>query len=314
MPEQASDYTQRFLSIDDNPYTPHANWYKGNLHVHTTNSDGEYSPQATVDIYAQAGYDFLAISDHDKLTEVDSLDGRGMLLLPAVEFGAGRAELGQSYHLLAIGLAGPPSPIEATDTQQAIDQVRAQAELLFIAHPYWSSLSARDLLEVTGYDGIEVYNTTCERGIGRGHSEPHWDDLLARGRCPWGIAVDDAHFHYWDALGGWIMVAAPYLDRTSVLAAIKKGHFYASSGPEIHSVSIADNTIHVECSAAVSVSLVVARPGRGWTTDRLRQSPDDQPSITQADLPLSAAGDAPFRIEVRDHAGNRAWTNAFRLS
>ena len=38
--------------------------YKGNLHTHTTVSDGRYSPQETVERYKKNGYAFLGITDH----------------------------------------------------------------------------------------------------------------------------------------------------------------------------------------------------------------------------------------------------------
>ncbi len=300
------------LCADSNPFAEQGNWYKGNLHVHTTVSDGEHSPQATVDLYAQAGYDFLAISDHERLTDPEELDGRGMALLPAVEFGGGRASLGQVYHLLAVGMRGPAQPLDAGSSQEAVDQARAQAELVFIAHPYWCSLTPDDLTAVEGYDGIEVYNATCERGIGRGHSEPHWDCALNRGWLLTGIAVDDAHFHYWDALGGWIHVKAPHLDRRVLLDAIKRGWFYASSGPEIKNIAFDGDLVRVQCSPAASVALVVPSPGRGWTTDRLRDG-GERPLMTEAELPLAAAREGIFRIEVADERGRRAWSNPYRL-
>ena len=38
---------------------------KGNLHAHTTFSDGVRSPQALIAEYESRGYDFLAITDHE---------------------------------------------------------------------------------------------------------------------------------------------------------------------------------------------------------------------------------------------------------
>ena len=38
---------------------------RGNLHAHTTFSDGVRSPAALVAEYESRGYDFLAITDHD---------------------------------------------------------------------------------------------------------------------------------------------------------------------------------------------------------------------------------------------------------
>ena len=39
-------------------------WVKGNLHCHTTNSDGRVAPQERLDQYVAQGYDFLCLSDH----------------------------------------------------------------------------------------------------------------------------------------------------------------------------------------------------------------------------------------------------------
>ena len=51
-----------------NPYLSNGfTWLRGNLHAHTTLSDGQLPPEAVIAAYEQAGYDFLAISDHDKL-------------------------------------------------------------------------------------------------------------------------------------------------------------------------------------------------------------------------------------------------------
>jgi hypothetical protein len=40
---------------------------KGQLHIHTTFSDGKLTPQDAADIYAGLGFDFIAITDHDHL-------------------------------------------------------------------------------------------------------------------------------------------------------------------------------------------------------------------------------------------------------
>ena len=57
---------------------------KGNLHTHTTFSDGKYTVPEVVDIYQRNGYDFIAITDHRKYYHgpeiVDS-----MLVLSAIE-------------------------------------------------------------------------------------------------------------------------------------------------------------------------------------------------------------------------------------
>ncbi len=39
-------------------------WYKGNLHTHSTNSDGRLSPEEVIRLYREEDYDFLALTDH----------------------------------------------------------------------------------------------------------------------------------------------------------------------------------------------------------------------------------------------------------
>ena len=46
-------------------FPEHTNWYKGNLHSHTTNSDGAWTPDEAVEHYKANGYAFLCLSDHN---------------------------------------------------------------------------------------------------------------------------------------------------------------------------------------------------------------------------------------------------------
>ena len=56
-------------------------WLRGNLHMHTSRSDGRLSYEAALALYERAGYDFIAVTDHWILSEAGSTPG-GMMLLP----------------------------------------------------------------------------------------------------------------------------------------------------------------------------------------------------------------------------------------
>ena len=56
------------------------NWYKGNLHMHTTLSDGKIIPEEACDIYWEKGYDFIAMTDHRKPSGAGVY--KSMLLIP----------------------------------------------------------------------------------------------------------------------------------------------------------------------------------------------------------------------------------------
>lgn len=46
---------------------------KGTLHIHTNRSDGAFSVEEVVKMHIKAGYDFIAISDHDIVLKPDEL-------------------------------------------------------------------------------------------------------------------------------------------------------------------------------------------------------------------------------------------------
>lgn len=292
--------------MSHNPFDSPGIWYKGNLHTHSDNSDGELSPQKVVDWYKSHGYDFLVISDHNKLTDVSKFSDPKLLLIGGTEFGVDRTELGESYHLLALNLIKAFELPEGIGVQKAIDLIRSQGGEIVVAHPYWSSLTINELLPLQGYIGLEVFNTTCLTGIGKGLSGVHWDDLLARGRQVWGFAVDDAHFHRPDAGQGWIMVKAPQLTRHDIISAIKEGCFYSSCGPEIMDIQLSDNSVSVKCSEAAVVNFI-CNLSRGKSFQA-----EGSNLLTEAEFKLSGK-ESYVRVECIDKMGRFAWSNPFFL-
>lgn len=65
-------------------FDPKLPFFKGNLHCHTTVSDGKLSPDEVVALYRDLGYDFLALTDHRRLSAPTHLEGC-MLLLSGME-------------------------------------------------------------------------------------------------------------------------------------------------------------------------------------------------------------------------------------
>lgn len=69
----------------NSPYTKRDNNYQGQLHFHTTNSDGTSSLATTETIYRNMGYDWIAPSDHNYINTV-SPGVSGILHIPCVEY------------------------------------------------------------------------------------------------------------------------------------------------------------------------------------------------------------------------------------
>ena len=301
----------------NNPFEIDGNWHKGNLHTHTTNSDGSLSPEDTVKQYKEAGYHFLSITDHRKLTNVK--ENYGILLIPGEELHCGTTEVKTNFHLVGIDLkeeisyAGDEIPIFKkkwweVHPQEMIDLVKSQGGEVILGHPYWSALTTNDVFSAQGYIGMEVFNTTCHHGVDKGYSMTHWDDLLICGRDVFGFATDDTHNYFNDhrqndACGAWIMVKSKKLTVWDIMSSIKKGLFYASRGPEIKDVKITQNNIFVATSPVKSISFI-APNGYGEMFSALKREP-----LREAEHKIQS-NVKYVRIQCMDMQGRMAWTNA----
>jgi len=293
--------------IMNNPFEMEGNWYKGSLHTHTTGSDGEKSPEELAEHYRSQGYDFLYITDHGKVTDTDGLGSDDFLVLPGAELGASGDEGKRGYHLVALGIREADGLSSAMDAQEVIDGIGEKGGVAVVAHPYWSALTIHDILRLTGYIGIEVYNTSCDYSIGKGHSHVYWDGLLSRGRCVWGVADDDVHWHFndhrpLDACGGWVMVRAPELTEGSVLDALRNGHFYASNGPMIDEISVGPDSVIAHASDSKTIGFIAdASRGESFT------SPEGK-MLSSAEF-RPRGGEQYLRVECTDCDGRTAWSN-----
>src|SRR5688500_5239843 len=84
----------------DSPYPPPGAtnlWLRGNIHTHSTRSDGHLPVEEVLRRYADMGYDFLALTDHDVVSNYRDLDAHGMVLIQGNEITRG------APHMLDIG-------------------------------------------------------------------------------------------------------------------------------------------------------------------------------------------------------------------
>ncbi len=67
-------------------FAENGNWYKGNLHAHTINSDGKLTAKQSALLYKQHGYSFMCLSEHDYYTDLrKQIDEKDFILLPGLE-------------------------------------------------------------------------------------------------------------------------------------------------------------------------------------------------------------------------------------
>jgi hypothetical protein len=295
------------------PFEGDGVWLRCALHAHTTNSDGEMSPDMLVRHYEWAGFDVLAITDHWVRTVERST--RKLLVIPSTELNA--VVGGGDAHVLALGVeADPDPPDEFAALPEVVAWILEHHGVPFLAHTYWSGLRTADWEGCDGLAGIEVWNAGCELEIGRGDSSLHWDEALEAGHALTGLATDDSHHPGYDSGFAWTMVRAAERSQEAVLAALREGRFYGSTGPAIHHVDEDEGAVVVRCSPATSVTLVSARH-RGARANAGRLGYPNASTILERDadglitaVRLEKPPLAPFgRVVVSDTRGNRAWTN-----
>ncbi len=225
---------------------PDLHWFKGNLHSHTINSDGDSSPDAVARWYKERRYQFLALTDHNYFTDPQGLErflgAKDRFLLITGEEVTSKHD-DAPIHVNAFRLQRTIEPYFGEDIlstlQGNVDAIRDVGAVPSLNHPqYGWAISAATLAGARNLGLFEVYNgspaTNDEWGL-----EEMWDHALTTGREIYGIAVDDAHeFKQFgpgrsNPGGGWIEVLAPELTEEAILAAVGKGAFYASTGVKL---------------------------------------------------------------------------------
>jgi len=240
-------------------------WLKGNTHTHTSNSDGDSSPSIVAHWYRNHGYDFLSLTDHNKLTEVVELqremdeanareNRKPFLLIPGEEVSSNFNDAGKRTPIHVCGIdtqttvGGQKGATKRQVLQNALDAIEAAGGLPSVNHPNFGwALTPEDLAAINNLRHFEIYNghpsVNDAGGGGVPSTEGIWDILLSRGRMYYGVAVDDAHHYKRFARDqanpgrGWIVVRAAELSGAAITRAFREGEFYSSTGVELDDVT-----------------------------------------------------------------------------
>ncbi len=299
-------------------------WLRGNHHGHTTRSDGEDDPFETLTAYEAAGYDYIALSEHDLFVDPRTYQDRTtMTVLPAVEI---TSAAGQT--LMHLG-AGPDIPTAKSLTMPEIAAFVAARGGLFVAdHPNWIYAPPRRhatldaLLTLPSLGAIEIYTGVIERLAGSPYALEVWDGLLTAGGRVFGHAVDDQH-SVMDRFLGWNSVQWPAgepLSAEGVIGALSDGRFYASTGVTITKLGLTEDrqTIVVESDAEQILWRVrdgmlaeITDGGNGrLSLDALPRLPRLSSFWQHIDRPADAIY---VRAELVGRKGSYAWTQPFFL-
>lgn len=255
------------------------NFYKGNLHTHTTISDGKKSPEEIVKIYKENGYSFISITDHNIYGIHSELNTNDFKIIPGIELETiynWGPPMYSVHHILGIG--NPDTVLYKhghsfdrdtlfkTSPQDLIDELKANGNLVIYNHPHWSKVNFEDIVNLKGLNGMEIYNYGCDIENHTGRAEVFYDHFLGHSNYMWCYGTDDAHLSLPDALGGYITVKAPELSHNAIFEALINGSFYASAAamgkkaPEIYDFYVEDGVAKFSCSPCRRINFITNGP------------------------------------------------------
>ncbi|HET7539532.1 MAG TPA: CehA/McbA family metallohydrolase [Polyangiaceae bacterium] len=299
-----------------------AHFQKGNVHTHTTLSDGGSSPEHTIAWYRSHGYQFLALTDHNQLSRparYPSLQEPGFVLISGEEITmTGR---GRQVHVngLCIKSRIPGGSFASVTAalSNGIGAVRHQGGVALVNHPNFDwALSPTDVSDARDAALLEIASGhPYVHSAGDADHPSHealWDIALASGADFMGVGVDDEH--HIDVSSdppatpgrAWISTFGDVTDSAAICAALAQGQLYSSTGVELRRITVREREYEVDPVQARATVVFVGLGGR----ELARHSPlSDGPARY---VLRGGEGYVRARIELPD--GRRAWTPAVRVS
>lgn len=205
------------------------NFYKANLHCHTTISDGRKTPEEVKEIYKRHGYSVVAYTDHNVMIPHPELRDDDFLPLIGVEININSdiypRKDGKTCHICLISLDDgnprqvcftqsylknstlenaprvnhdPDAPdFERVYTPECVNEaIRLGRENRFFVtynHPSWSREDYGDYMKYHGMNAMEIVNYGCIVEGYNDYNDRVYDDMLRGGERIGCIAADDNH-------------------------------------------------------------------------------------------------------------------------
>ena len=208
------------------------NFYKANLHCHTTCSDGKLSPEEVKEAYSKQGYSVIVYTDHDILLDRSHLCDKNFLALNGFELEVNEHIPDAPYrriktcHMCFIALKpdnlnqvlyhrekylfgnAPSFRNQLKFDENAPDYERVYSpktisEMMktgrdngfFVSynHPVWSMETLNEYGNYNHMHAMEIVNYSCIVGGYNDYNEKIYDDMLLAGKKIFCTATDDNH-------------------------------------------------------------------------------------------------------------------------
>ena len=216
---------------------PPPGWIRGELHCHSTASDGQHAPAELLERARAAGLDFIALTDHNSTAGLAGLPRSGMPVISGCEL--------TTFHglFLALGLPADEAPPawyagdRPLTPQELALEVHRRGALFGLAHPFvlgnpvccGCRLEAQ--VPVDQLDLVEVWSRGAQEPIAMHHALRLFDELRRSGRRVVAVAGRDWHGPAQEGprFPANLVHAPP--EATAILSALRRGACYLSVGP-----------------------------------------------------------------------------------
>lgn len=284
-----------------NPYDGNGNYYKAQLHTHTKQSDGKLEVKDLIKTYKEKNYNFLAITDHNKITINREFDDQKFITIPGEEITIIDPFWPFGRHINRIFTT------EKTDKKslKEVDILLKQDDIDIINHPATESGLGTQrwdidfLTELNNIRFIEISNHFSKEDS----NLKYWHILLNKNGIKnpiWALATDDAHKKS-DIDQNWIMVKLNNFSRYNFKESLKSGNFYCTQGPKAN-FEIDRNLIKVVCKNRYVIKFINAE-------NKIIKSKKSTKASYQA-----RGNEGFIRIEVIDLENNtKLWSQPFWL-
>lgn len=210
-------------------------WYKGELHAHSTESDGKFPVEEVVGAAIEYGLDYLSLTDHTTSSQwhkLAKLVNNKMALIRSLEITShvGHANLQGISKWVNVYINQP-----GWDVNKAAKAVHDQGGLFCVNHAFSGHLSWQDFnLDWSLVDMEEIYHNL--EGANNSYQLSLWDQHLNSGYRIVGVGGIDSHnpyegLHELGQVVTWIN--ADELSESGIVNGLKRGQVYVSRGPEL---------------------------------------------------------------------------------
>lgn len=211
------------------------NFYKANLHSHSTFSDGKLTPEEMKKVYMEKGYSIIAYTDHNVfIPQHDKLSDENFLALNGYELNVD--EEGDDFcdlktcHFCLIALEPDNTAqvcfhrekylhptheglhkhlvkydektvdYERAYTPECINEMmkigRDNGFFITYNHPVWSLEGYNEYMSFNEMNAFEICNFGCEVVGYAEYNEKEYDEMLRGGKRIYCVATDDNHNHH----------------------------------------------------------------------------------------------------------------------